>query len=322
MRSPLSLCVFHTSDALSQTLLQHLRNVPLGETEEERYSITLFSNRQDLLNFIELEAHRIDCLILQETPDLPWLLERLQQWEAIFPTVIVQSNQGASRFISDSSNNSSATNSAEANLPESDSLEAQWQSVFPHPAMLILAADHLSQIGDAIEQVISKFIQLSLSQKSPNSQSAGGSVEFFNPQRSQSLTAQQVRLAKKLKERLGYLGVYYKRNPQNFLRHMTASEREELLRQLRQEYREIILAYFSEEPGLNQKLDNFVNVAFFADVSVSQIVEIHMDLMDEFSKQLKLEGRSDEILQDYRLTLIDTIAHLCEMYRRSIPRES
>jgi circadian clock protein KaiA len=24
---------------------------------------------------------------------------------------------------------------------------------------------------------------------------------------------------------------------------------------------------------------------------------------------------------DYRLTLIDTIAHLCEMYRRSIPRE-
>jgi circadian clock protein KaiA len=27
-------------------------------------------------------------------------------------------------------------------------------------------------------------------------------------------------------------------------------------------------------------------------------------------------------LLDYRLTLIDTIAHLCEMYRRSIPRES
>jgi circadian clock protein KaiA len=47
-----------------------------------------------------------------------------------------------------------------------------------------------------------------------------------------------------------------------------------------------------------------------------------MELMDEFSKQLKLEGRNDDILQDYRLTLIDTIAHLCEMYRRSIPRES
>ena len=43
--------------------------------------------------------------------------------------------------------------------------------------------------------------------------------------------------------------------------------------------------------------------------------------MEEFSKQLKLEGRSEEILLDYRLTLIDIIAHLCEMYRRSIPRE-
>jgi circadian clock protein KaiA len=46
-----------------------------------------------------------------------------------------------------------------------------------------------------------------------------------------------------------------------------------------------------------------------------------MELMDEFSNQLKLEGRSEDVLLDYRLTLIDIIAHLCEMYRRSIPRE-
>lgn len=65
-----------------------------------------------------------------------------------------------------------------------------------------------------------------------------------------------------------------------------------------------------------------MNLAFFADVPVAQVVEIHMELIDEFAKQLKLEGRSDEILIDYRLTLIDVIAHLCEMYRRSIPREA
>jgi circadian clock protein KaiA len=46
-----------------------------------------------------------------------------------------------------------------------------------------------------------------------------------------------------------------------------------------------------------------------------------MELMEEFSKQLKLEGWSEDILLDYRLTLIDVIAHLCEMYRRSVPRE-
>jgi circadian clock protein KaiA len=27
------------------------------------------------------------------------------------------------------------------------------------------------------------------------------------------------------------------------------------------------------------------------------------------------------VLLDYRLTLIDSLAHLCEMYRRSVPRE-
>ena len=46
-----------------------------------------------------------------------------------------------------------------------------------------------------------------------------------------------------------------------------------------------------------------------------------MELMEEFSNQLKLEGRSEDVLLDYRLTLIDIIAHLCEMYRRSVPRE-
>jgi circadian clock protein KaiA len=69
------------------------------------------------------------------------------------------------------------------------------------------------------------------------------------------------------------------------------------------------------------RVDRFVEQAFFADMSVSQIVEIHMELMDALATQLKLEGRSEEILLDYRLTLIDIIAHLCEMYRRSIPRE-
>jgi circadian clock protein KaiA len=133
---------------------------------------------------------------------------------------------------------------------------------------------------------------------------------------------QQRRLADKLKERLGYLGIYYKRSPKNFLRALPPDEQAELLHQLRQEYRSIVLGYFSNEYDLNQQIDNFVNAAFFADIPVSYIVETHMELMDEFAKQLKLEGRSEEILLDYRLTLIDTISHLCEMYRRSIPRES
>ena len=54
---------------------------------------------------------------------------------------------------------------------------------------------------------------------------------------------------------------------------------------------------------------------------ITRTVEIHVDLIDEFWKQLSLEGHKHEFLQDYRLALLDVMAHLCEMYRRSIPPE-
>lgn len=129
-------------------------------------------------------------------------------------------------------------------------------------------------------------------------------------------------LTEKLKERLGYLGVYYKRNPQAFFRNLSDIEKQNLLELLKFKYREIILNYFTDRRDLNQKIDELADALFFADVAISQLVEIHMELMDEFAKRLKIEGRNDDILLDYRLTLIDVMAHLCEMYRRSIPNES
>jgi circadian clock protein KaiA len=129
-------------------------------------------------------------------------------------------------------------------------------------------------------------------------------------------------LTKKLKERLEYLGVYYKRNPQLFFRNLSDSDRQQLLQLLKFQYREIILNYFANKQDLNQRIDELASRFFFTDMSISQVVQIHMELMDDFAQQLKLEGRSDEILLDYRLTLIDIMAHLCEMYRRSVPNES
>ncbi|MFN7353859.1 MAG: hypothetical protein ACK5UZ_00640 [Pseudanabaena sp.] len=117
------------------------------------------------------------------------------------------------------------------------------------------------------------------------------------------------------------MGVYYKRDSRLFFRNLSPEDRQEYIGRLKSIYRSIILEYFSEKSrDLNQKIDEFVNLSFFADISVSQVLEIHMELMDEFAKQLRLEGRNDEILLDYRITLIDMIAHLCELYRRSIPR--
>ncbi len=261
------------------------------------------------------KQQQVDCLILEADQRLRNLLETLRKEGRFFPVVVVESATIDSDF--NPINPTISPDSAQHNAESFVFLNTYHKAIVP------LASDKISQVGFAVEQAIDQaihqFLQISPNQSLSELEAASsGETPLVQP----SLMAQQLLLAKKLKERLGYLGVYYKRNPRNFLRHMTQPQREELLQQLRIEYRDIVLSYFADNAKLNDQLDNFVNLAFFADVPVAQIVEIHMELMDEFSKHLKMEGRSDEMLLDYRLTLIDTIAHLCEMYRRSIPRES
>lgn len=324
MRSPLVICIIDFSGNLTQSVERYIKNdSSAGETN--RYTLTQFNSEVQFLSFISQENLHIDCLIFQNSPALQALLNQLRQQAVFLPAVVL--NLSLQEPISEG-----------AILTKFDtSQEFAYSSLIYHPAVVELLPEKISLIEWAIETAISKFIQLlpmgqacsiSPDSVSPDSVSPDLALPASVPLDSvdtqiphQSLVAQQMRLAEKLKERLGYLGIYYKRSSKNFLRYMSLPQRQELLQQLKADYREIILSYFSEESGLNQKIDNFVNIAFFADVPIAQIVEIHMGLMDEFSKQLKLEGRSDEILQDYRLTLIDTIAHLCEMYRRSIPRE-
>ncbi len=259
----------------------------MADGKSGQYRWKQFSTIDSTLDY--LQVGHVDCLIAEASSGLQNLFDRLTQQEFLFPTVIL--------------------------LPP-DSSEPPLSYQY-HPAVLQLSTQQMNQLGLTIDQAISQFIQLQPQPESMSQNDAASGSSLTH-----RLMAQQLRLAEKLKERLDYLGVYYKRNSQNFLRHMTPPQREDLLRQLKADYRDIILIYFSNEPRLNEKIDNFVNTAFFADVPISKIVELHMELMDEFSKHLKLEGRNDEILLDYRLTLIDTLAHLCEMYRRSIPRES
>jgi circadian clock protein KaiA len=254
--------------------------------------------------------HRVDCLLLESQTEVDPLLTQLQKRDILLPTVLLVPKGSP----------------VPAGHLESaiDTPERLDEPLFPscsaaasyHTAIACLPQTNLALLEQYIHQAIDQFLHISHHQEPQ--QLPPSSVEDT---RHFLLSLQQQRLTEKLRERLGYLGVYYKRNPQNFLRHLAPDERAEVLDKLKADYRRIVLNYFAKEVSLNQHIDDFVNVAFFADASVSQIVEIHMELMDDFSKQLKLEGRSEEILLDYRLTLIDVIAHLCEMYRRSIPRE-
>ncbi|MEP0934892.1 circadian clock protein KaiA [Leptolyngbya sp. PL-A3] len=280
-----------------------------SKSSKPRYNLTYFSQPSEFLRYIEQEKRSLDCLLIEasdiEASDkLPLLFKKLQQLTILLPTVILET---APPCVGEK---------------EHDPLLNLENKPY-HNAVLRVAKTDVQHVDRYVEEAIAKFLRLSTNDPPVHDTPADA---VANLTIISSLSQQQQRLAEKLKERLGYLGVYYKRNPANFLRHMTPLERQELLQRLREDYRKIILEYFSSKPGqgdrINQAIDIFVNLAFFSDVSVSQIVEIHIELMDEFSKQLKLEGRSDDILQDYRLTLIDVIAHLCEMYRRSIPREA
>ncbi|MCW5317704.1 KaiA family protein [Nostoc sp. KVJ3] len=107
---------------------------------------------------------------------------------------------------------------------------------------------------------------------------------------------------------------------QQHFQEMTPIEKQGLLRQLKLDYSLILINYFSTDKTLKEKIDKFINTIFYANIPVPQIIEIHMEIIEEFSNQLRLEGRSNETLLDYRLTLIDILAHLCEVYRSSISK--
>ena len=174
-----------------------------------------------------------------------------------------------------------------------------------HPEELHLAADQLAQLGYNIDAAISRFLRQGRADGRSEEQRAGA-VD---------------RLSQRLQERLGYLGVFYKRDPSRFLGRLSAEERNELLESLQRTYRDLLASYFSDPAASNQALESFVNTAFFSDLPITRTVEIHVNLIDEFWTQLRLEGHKSDFLQDYRLALLDVMAHLCEMYRRSVPPE-
>ena len=307
-RSKLAIGVFLESAPLTQALSQQL--------DHERHTATLITSSSAFFTFVEQEKQRLDCLILHGTPALLQIAHRLHGQATLLPAVVVTEEGSVASEQASKSSQLSPLGSTIA----TEAIDHLGFAFAYHTAEVWITTEQLDAIGDYIERAIDQFLHLSPTCRLSNTLST---VDLATNVTAQNfLMLQQRRLSDKLKERLGYLSVYYKRNPRNFFRYMSLEQRQEMLEQLSQEYREIVLHYFGEDSAVNQRIDEFVNSAFFADIATSQVVEIHMDLMDEFAKQLKLEGRSDDILLDYRLTLIDTIAHLCEMYRRSVPRDA
>jgi len=300
----LSICTLIRSQSLAQSLSQLLVS--------DRYTLRITSSESEFFEFIDKNRQELDCLLLEDNSSLLPLLKRLSEQGTLLPVVI---------FSEESETSSSVVgNSQRSNLnpTTNDYLQRSANPLF-HAAEVRLSIVKPADLGDFIDKAIARYIYLAPTFSLADCSAAASLKNGLNTD--SFIIKQQQRLSEKLQERLGYLGVYYKRNPQFFFRNLPENERQNLLENLRSQYSQIILNYFSQDHTINKKIDEFVDQAFFADISVSRIVEIHMEVMDDFSKHLKLEGRSEEVLLDYRLTLIDVIAHLGEMYRRSIPRE-
>ncbi|WP_293079773.1 circadian clock protein KaiA [Okeania sp. SIO3B5] len=302
LSTQISVCVYLHNDRFANSVMKLLSS--------DRYLVALTNSSREFFQLVE-ENSNIDCLIFQEYSELTSLIEKLENKSILLPAVIIKQFKSE---LDQENHNLANTHFTKSQEQHNDS------NFIYHNAEVSLFIEQLSQIDFYIGQSIQKFLKLSPSNSSTDKSQKPSKIADENTKN--LLHQQQRRLSEKLRERLGYLGVYYKRNPMNFIRNMPPEERHKFLEHLNLEYRHIVLKYFSKDNSVNNQIDEFVNLCFFSDIPVTQIVEIHMDLMDEFSKQLQLEGRSEEILLDYRLTLIDTIAHLCEMYRRSIPRES
>ncbi|MBF2057150.1 MAG: circadian clock protein KaiA [Cyanobacterium sp. T60_A2020_053] len=306
MSSRLHICIFAPVTSITQSITDIL--------DEGRYQLHFIQSPTELNQFVSENKEKIDCLIILYNHISNTIIDNFYEQGLILPMVIIESPDYP-------------IDTEESNLiiPLENSYkqiaDKQSYPLLYHIGEVKIKPTQLNNITNHIDKAITQFLYLAPScsiNENPATQNHQSQVE----EKQNFLLLQQRRLASKLKERLGYLGIYYNRKSDYFYRNLEEEEKQELIKQLSLDYREIILNYFQSENDVNQEIDQFVNQCFFADLSVSQILEIHMELMDEFAQQLKLEGRNEEILIDYRLVLIDIIAHVCEMYRRSIPREN
>ncbi|WP_404785548.1 circadian clock protein KaiA [Altericista sp. CCNU0014] len=280
---------------------------PIDRALERYCTVVLSSDAEAFFKTVVRDRFSIDCLILEQQPDLERIIGRLHREAIVLPLVILTDSK---------------TDRARG-LAEPSPIDSIGDTSRYHTAEVELAQSKIQELPQSVDTAIANFLKLSPQSRLPHQSEMEFGVEDRSALSSfgETLAAQQQRLSDKLRERLGYLGVFYKRDSQLFFRNFSSEERESFLLELKSDYRDIILSYFRKGSDINQQIDAFVYKVFFADMSVSQVLEIHMELMDRLAKKLKLEGRSEDILLDYRLTLIDAIAHLCEMYRRSIPKE-
>ncbi|MBC1260641.1 circadian clock protein KaiA [Synechococcus sp. BSF8S] len=268
------------------TVASLIRDQPLRKAcatwlPEGRYEVLELGLRQDPSAELERCWDQIDAVLLEPGVLSNETFQRLRAQGMVLPAVVVGQISGQMEYFQD-----------EIRLPP----------------------DQMEQLSYSLDAAISRCLRRRSSRPSSDHLAGGDGQEEVGEQ-------PNWRLPHRLQERLGYLGVFYKRDSSRFLRNLPAAERNVLLRSLQRTYRDLLISYFRDPAAANQAIESFVNTAFFIDLPITKTVEIHVNMIDDFWKKLQLEGHKQDFLKDYRLALLDVMAHLCEMYRRSLPPE-
>ena len=215
--------------------------------EGDRYSL-VHATYDNFLELVDKDKHRIDCLILEDTSALTKVVSHLHREAILLPTVLLQMEGDTEPSAQD---NHSISGVSEQNESSYHIAEVRVQDSDPNTIL------------QGIDQSIAQFLQLSKACRLPRTSAQVATVELQD-----NLATQQQRLSQKLKERLGYLGVFYKRNPQQFFYKLSPEEQADYLATIKRDYRDIVLNYFRTGSSVNQEIDDFVTQIFFSDISV------------------------------------------------------
>lgn len=209
MLSQISICALVETSALSQGCEHALT--------QDRFRISLCRAHTEFLDYLQDKREGIDCLILEGKLWLNELTRHLCEHGLVLPAIVILEDESRS--------------------PDAEQFRY-------HSAEVQIGSSAIEQLPEKVDLAIAQFLRLAplqcvatisspIQQYSPNI-GKGGTA-------SDPILVQQQRLTERLKERLGYLGVYYKRDPQRFLRNLAPPEAKQLMHLLEATYREIVL---------------------------------------------------------------------------------
>ena len=139
-----------------------------------------------------------------------------------------------------------------------------------HDAEVRLPPDQLEQLSYSLDAAVSRFLRRITVAVSGGAEATGAAGAGTDRGTEAGALPDGWKLSNRLNGRLGYLGVYYKRDPSRFLRNLPAKERSELVGSLTRTYRDLLISYFKDPAAANQAIESFVNTAFFADLPITK----------------------------------------------------